>query len=214
MSFFSELETPDADFREPEPRRVRWRGDPEDSVGVVVPIGPFELLNDQVGIVVSNFFAYPNGFAFTLVTISRLNPAPSPLGFHHGGAPGRQGVTGGELRFGMGFADGSKVFQQHRVVPGQGPSPRTMRSRGGGGGGRKWQHEFWIEPLPPMGLMNFVFEWRDYGVPETYIDVDAAPVVEASTRATPLWPEDKDLPEETDSTPRGFARWNSRTYGN
>lgn len=213
VGFFSEIELPGDAYREPEPRRVRWRGDTDDTVGVLVPIGPFKVHNDQVAIVVTGFYAYPAGFIFSLVTISRLNPPSSPLSFHHPGMPGQRHTPGGELHFGIGFADGSKLFQQHRVIPGTEPSLRSLRSRGGGGGGRKWNQEFWCEPLPPRGPMAFVFEWGDFAVPETSIDVDATPVIDAATHAKSLWPEDADLPEDPEHSPRqSGTQWNSGVF--
>ena len=47
--------------------------------------------------------------------------------------------------------------------------------------------------------MTFVFEWGDYAIPETSIDVDA-------TSALPLWPEDADLPEGSDHSSRAAMR--------
>jgi hypothetical protein len=206
VGFFSEIELPVDAYREPEPRRVKWRGDSDDTVGALVPAGPFQVHNDQVAIVVTGFFAYPAGFTFSLVTISRLNPPPAPLSFHHPSMAGQQRTPKGELRFGIEFSDGSKLFQQHRVVPGTESSLRSLRSRGGGGGGRKWNHEFWCEPLPPAGSMTFVFEWGDYAIPETSIDVDGTAVVDAANRAISLWPEDADLPEDPDRSPRQASR--------
>ena len=82
MGFFSEIQ-PTAEFVEPEPRRVKWQGTSDDTVGAFVPIGPFQVQNEEVAIVATGFFAYPTGFTFTLVTLSRLTPPPAPLSFHH-----------------------------------------------------------------------------------------------------------------------------------
>lgn len=205
MGFFSEIE-PAEEFREPEPRRVKWLGNSDDTVGAFVPIGPFQVHNDEVAIVATGFFAYPTGFTFTLVTLSRLNPPPAPLSFHHPGSAGQRPTQGGELRFGIGFADGSKLFQLPRAIPRTESSLRSLRSRGGGGGGRKWTSEPWCEPLPPAGNMTFVFEWGDYAIPETSIDVDAAAIVDAATHAISLWPDDADLPEGRDHSPRLATR--------
>jgi len=193
---------------------VRWRGDPDDTVGVPVALSPLLVHTDQAAVIVSGFFAYPTGFAFSLVAISRLNPAPSPIGFLRPGMGGRNDSTGGELRFGIGFADGSRAMSRWNSIPSANTSVRTLLPRGGGGGGRKWSQEFWCEPLPPAGPMAFVFEWRDFGVPQTSIEVDAAAVLDAASHAAPLWPDDVDLPEDPNFPARGSgAQWNSRTYG-
>ena len=211
MGFFSDVEFPADIYHEPEPRRVRWRGDPDDTVGVPVPLGPLLVRNDQVAVVSSGFLAYPSGFGFSLVSISRLDPAPLPFGFHPPGMRDRRGSTGGELRFGIGFADGSKVISHgHRPIPDDESSSRTLRPRGGGGGGRTWSQEFWCEPLPPAGLMALVIEWRDFGVPETAIDLDGSIILDAGSRALPLWPDDVDLPDEPSPRPfRSDSSWRS-----
>jgi hypothetical protein len=210
MGFFTDLEPPEDARREPEPRRVRWRGDSDDTVGVPAAIDPLLVQNDQVAIIESGFFAYPSGFSFSIVALSRLNPAPSLLGFLHPGMGGRSNSTGGELRFGIGFADGSKAMSRWNSVP-KGEAPvRILRSRGGGGGGRKWSQEFWCEPLPPEGRMTFVFEWRDFEVPETALDVDEKAVLDAASHAAPLWPDDVGLPDDPNAPAQSSsARWSS-----
>lgn len=215
MGFFSELEPPEG-FKEPEPRRMKWRGDPDDTVGVALPLTSLLVQTDQVAVIASGFFAYPSGFTFSLVTVSRLNPSPVPLGMHpHPGAIRRGGVPGGEFRFGIGFSDGTTAFSmRHRVGPDVEAAPRTLRPRGGGGGGRTYGQSFWCEPLPASGSMAFVCEWPDMAIPETSVDVDATAIIEAASRSVPLWPEDIDLPEESGTEHRGSsAVWRSSSYG-
>ncbi len=210
VGFFADTEPPADTYREPEPRRVRWRGDVDDTAGVSVPLSSILVCNEEVAVVVSGLLAYPSGFVFSLTSISRLEPAPRPLGFHHPGARGRGELTGGELRFGIGFADGSKVVSYRSPsIPTDKSTARSLRPRGGGGGGRRWSQEFWCEPLPPDGPMTFVMEWRDFGVSETSMDVDGGLISEAGSGAVPLWPDDVDLPEESGSRPRG---WPSSSY--
>ncbi len=215
MGFFSELEPPDDAFREPEPRRMKWRGDADDTIGVPLPLTALFVRTDEVAVIASGFFAYPSGFAFSLVTISRLSPSPAPLGMHpHPGAVRRGGVPGGEFRFGIGFSDGTTAFSmRHRLGPDGEPAPRTLHPRGGGGGGRAYRQSFWCAPLPPSGSMAFVCEWPDFAIPETSVDVDATAIIEAASRAVPLWPEDVDLPDEPGGDPqRASGQWRSGTF--
>jgi hypothetical protein len=215
MGFFSELEPPDDTLREPEPRRMKWRGDSEDTVGVALPMNALLVRTDQVAIIASGFFAYPLGFAFSLVTISRLNPSPVPLGMHPHRGDRRGAFPGGEFRFGIGFSDGNAAFSmRHLLGPNGEPAPRTLRPQGGGGGGRTYRQSFWCEPLPPPGSMAFVCEWPDLDIPETTVDIDATAIIDAASRTTPLWPEDVDLPDESNSDQqRGRGQWRSSTYG-
>ena len=53
--------------------------------------------------------------------------------------------------------------------------------------------------------MAFIFEWGDFAVLETSIDIDADLVIDAATHAQSLWPEDADLPEDREHSPRPWA---------
>jgi hypothetical protein len=72
MSFFDEpsLQTPESE--EPEPQRTPWRGTSDDTTGVVVPLVRVLARTEDVAIIVSGFVAYPSGFDFSVITISRL----------------------------------------------------------------------------------------------------------------------------------------------
>lgn len=212
MSFFDDLEPPDDDAREPEPRRERWRGVPEDTAGIPVALGPLVIRNGQIAIVLSDVVAYSAGFTFSLAAISRLSPSPSPLNFGHPGVRSRREANGGGLRFGLAFADGTKTVGPFQSQPSHGSQSRVLRPRGGSGDRRRWAQAFWCEPLPPAGSMNFVCEWADYGLPETSRDIDADAIIVAATRAAPLWPEDVDLPDNP-QYPSGPAGYGSSTFG-
>jgi len=215
MGFFSELEPPDDTFREPAPRRMKWRGDAEDTVGVALPLNALLVKNDQVAIVASGFVAYPLGFSFSLVTISRLNPSPVPLGMHPHPGSRWGGIPGREFRFGIGFSDGTAAFSmRYRPRLDGEAAPRTLRLSEGGGGGRTYRQSFWCEPLPPSGSMAFVCKWPELEIPETSVDIDATAIIEAASRTVPLWPEDVNLPDESNGEPqRGRGAWRSSSYG-
>ena len=212
MSFFDDLEPPDDDTREPEPRRERWRGVPEDTVDIPVALTPLVIRNDQIAIVLSEVVAYSAGFTFSLVAISRLSPAPLPLNFGLPGMRSRREANGGGMRFGLAFADGTKIVGPFQFQPSQGAQSRVLRPRGGSGDRRRSAQTFWCEPLPPAGSMTFVCEWADYGIPETSRDIDVDAIIVAGTHATPLWPDDVELPEDP-SNPTGPTGYGSSSFG-
>ncbi len=53
--------------------------------------------------------------------------------------------------------------------------------------GDMWSREIWLWPLPPPGLLRVTCAWPDRDVPETFTDVDAAPLRAAALRAESLW---------------------------
>jgi hypothetical protein len=199
VSFFDEpsLQTPEPD--EPGPQRTPWRGTSDDTTGVVVPIGRILARTEDVAIIVSGFVAFPSGFDLTVITIARLawvrrGMAPHPMGF---GLSERMFPSPEFLRFGLRFADGSKAtnvgFGQggHR----SGSGVRDLRTRGSGGGGRKYTTRYWCEPLPPPGSLGLVCEWPKYGIAETEEVISADLILAAAEQAKPIWPEDVGIPE-------------------
>jgi hypothetical protein len=59
---------------------------------------------------------------------------------------------------------------------------------GGHGGGRQSRQEFWVWPLPPPGPVAFVCEWPSYGIPESRVEVEAASIRAAASKAIEIWP--------------------------
>jgi hypothetical protein len=66
---------------------------------------------------------------------------------------------------------------------------------GGGGGGRRWDQDYWVSPLPPRGDLTFACEWPAKGVSFRRVDIDAGEILEAVPRAQNLWPEGTTVPE-------------------
>jgi hypothetical protein len=212
VSFFDDLEPPEDDSREQVPRREKWRGVPEDTIGIPVAIRPLVIQNDRVAVIVSDVVAFSAGFTFSLAATSRLNPAPLPLNFSHPGMRSRREARGGGMRFGLAFADGTKIVGPFQFQANQGSQSRVLRPRGGSGDQRRWAQALWCEPLPSAGPMNFVCEWADYGIPETSREIDADAIIEASTHAMPIWPDDIDIPDDSPN-PSGPAGYGSSTFG-
>jgi hypothetical protein len=104
VTFFESTPSPPA-FALSEPRRQRWRGRPDDTLGVPIAFSTVLARNDDAAVLVSGLVAYPSGFTISLVTISRLKPTNIRQWTHLG----REQRPEGALRFGIGFADGSKV---------------------------------------------------------------------------------------------------------
>jgi hypothetical protein len=199
VSFFDEpsLLTPEPE--EPEPQRTPWRGTSDDTTGVVVSLVRVLARTDDVAIIVSGFVAYPAGFDFTLITISRLawvrhGMQPHPMGF---GLAERMFPSPEFFRFGLRFADGTKATNVGFGLGGHSPGSgvRDLRTRGSGGGGRKYSSRYWCEPLPPPGSLGLVCEWPKYGIVETEDVVSADLILAAAEQAKPIWPEDVGIPE-------------------
>lgn len=186
VSFFDPPQLPPR----PEPARQPWRGDDSDTVGAPVGIVEVVARNEDAAALVSGLVAFPSGFSLSVLTITRRGEA--------GPRHGPFGDDASEMfRFGIRFADGSKVTDFGDRFP---PRFRSaggpwLQQRGGGGGGRKYSQAYWCQPLPPSGPMTFVCEWVRYGIPQTEREIDAGIILSAVERAYPLWPDDVGLEE-------------------
>jgi hypothetical protein len=47
----------------------------------------------------------------------------------------------------------------------------------------------WVWGLPPPGQLAFVCEWPARNIPETRVEIEAGLVLEAASRAVPIWPD-------------------------
>jgi hypothetical protein len=123
------------------------------------------------------------------------------------------------LRIGVQFSDGQKGtslgftgrgFREWMKAREEGREPElpkgiVMAPRGGGGGGRRWDHRYWVWPLPPQGEIQIACEWPARGIPLTMHSMDAAPILEASRQSTKLW-DDPDDPSGGGWSSTSFIR--------
>jgi hypothetical protein len=157
---------------------------------------PMEFIlgrSDDAAVAVGHIAADRKGFEFSLITaLRRIDPAKRR--FHPGMI--HRGLTEGELspeflRLELRFADGSMVTST-RECPG--PADEEMigpvlEMTAGHGGDRQYRAEYWVSPLPPVGALTFVCEWPAFGIPETRVEVDVAPILDAANRSVALWPD-------------------------
>jgi hypothetical protein len=168
--------------------------------GVLPGTAPIELVlarNARAAVAVTKFGACPEGFDFDLVVLAADREEeldPMVMGYMR--RPGRRGGTQEEmLRFGMQFADGSKVTNLSGPrfgAPGGGERPPgpVLQGNGGGGGGGEWHHRYWVWPLPPPGPLAFVCEWPAAGIELTRVEIDAQPLIDAAGRAQEFFERD------------------------
>lgn len=193
MSFFEPPSRPP--IPEPPEPAPPWLGPPDDVLGQETGLGFLLARSTDVAIGVGGITAFPDGFLFRTV-LRRRHPVderwehPWP----HGPWTGR-GPPEDDLRLGVQLSDGRRATTLDPLptdaAAGDAPTPLVLIHRGGGGGGRAFDHDFWVWPLPPPGALAFVCEWQAQGIALTRLEIDAAPIREASQRARRLW----DAPE-------------------
>lgn len=185
MAFF---DPPPPPPEPPQQRQPEWIGPPENILPGAFPLSLVLARTGDVALAVSNGSAYPNGFTFSLAIRLR---EPNDRAMHHWHM--HRELADDVLRFGVQFAGGAKatIFDGPRWFGSEEePSGPVLMQRGGGGGGRSWNQGFWVWPLPPRGPFAFVCEWPRYGIEQTEVEIDTAPLHDAAARAETLWPDD------------------------
>lgn len=163
----------------------------------------FEVLlghTSTAAVAIGRLRAYPSGFALPLLVRlaesahMREVPLGSGQGFRRdtasfstflwGSHPNwahEQGLPDDLLRVGIVFADGRVVTNLDTAGVGTGGHIRL--SVLGVGGMRSWNYQLWVEPLPPARSLGLVCEWPAKGITESRVEIDAAAVLQASSRA-------------------------------
>jgi hypothetical protein len=54
------------------------------------------------------------------------------------------------------------------------------------------ESEWWVNPVPPPGLLTILCEWPDQGVPPTHSTVDTQVICDAAQKCEDLWDGDAD----------------------
>jgi hypothetical protein len=185
-----------ADFRPPP--LPPWAGPPESELGVAVPLRTIVLSRPRVVVAVVDCVAYSNGFKLGVSIRSKDEIDHRSLGF---GSPMEREVKG-TLRVGVRFADGREtttsghgpgldvmayysVWREGREP--EVPAGPVIAHGSGGGGGRRWDSEYWVWPLPPDGPVTVSCEWLAVGVELSSTEVDGGVIRRAGATSTSLW---------------------------
>jgi len=177
---------------------------------------PFTLTlasSDQAGVGIVGGQVYPNGLAFEVRVLLRLEDAGNLqtarlFSFGHQ-IPGMKEMRPTEiLRLGFRFADGRTVTNlDEPLVPNvfverDNRSPR-ITPVGGSGSGRTWHSQVYLAPLPPDGPLEIACEWHSFGIPETRATVDVTGLSAVAASLKELWPDEP--PREFKPRPLKFG---------
>jgi hypothetical protein len=197
------------DLPELEPDDDELEGDDDDDdfegmrpaawIPGVVPVELLLARSDDAAVVLSRLSAFPDGFELTVNSYLRLSVKRSrrahlhhPMMWHGMAEPGEP-IPLEILRFGVAWPDGGRATNlgdwgrnwPDATEPGHG-----LDSHGGGGSDREYSQQYWAWPLPAAGPLRFVVEWPAFGIEETTASIEGELLVEAATRARPVWTDD------------------------
>jgi hypothetical protein len=200
VTFFQPPPPPPKREPQPEPDLPDWLGPPAKVIPVTVGLDLVIGESDEAVITLGHAKVYEAGMRLELQAVTRRKE----IDFHsmHMHWPPREGAIKPErLLFGVEFSDGRKATtldsarRVHEDEDDLGPLTETppeivLHEQGGGGGGTSYHQSYWLWPLPPPGTVTVATHWPAMGVDETLTKLDAAPFIEAATRARRLWPDD------------------------
>ena len=155
---------------------------PRNRIPVPVPWHFVLVRTEDTAVAVTNVSSAPEGLLLSLVT--RVRPVNGDPDGPLDGLP-----TG--LRLAIRLPDGSQAVHDERARDVQRlppPPGHHLSSLGGSAGGTFVQQDYWLWPLPGSGTMTFACEWSARGAPESVVEVDTAPLLEAALHSEELWP--------------------------
>jgi len=200
---------------------------PENEIPAPVVMSALLARTDGIAVALIGAYVYTCGLTFDLAI--RLRHESRGTMAHKSYAmlsafSGRED-TDGQFLLGLEYADGRTVTNfEHpgfRGIPADDdPEKPSLSQRGGDGGGRSFNHSYWLTPLPPAGPLIVVCAWPAFDIPESRTVVDAAAIAEAGSRAVVLWPpsppeDDEPFEPPAPRLPDGgwFARFNRTGQG-
>lgn len=170
-----------------------WLQAPRGVLPCAVPIGKVIARNEKAAIGVAGGLAYTTGFELTFYVFApEAAPGLEPFDrriLAEGGLPP------GLLRVGLEYSDGVKLTSTsprrwpEEVEAGEEGAGPTMMPRRGSGWDNEWHRDFWCWPLPPPGPLQLVCEWPEMEIVLTRREIDAAPILDAASRAEEIFPQ-------------------------
>jgi hypothetical protein len=153
----------------------RWlRYAAHDELGVGTDITALLARNELAAMWIGGVVAYSEAFHFIHVGVSRASSRT---------------FKGGPV-FGLRFADGRQEMHDgimFRRVPATDISPGLLWPLRGHFDATRWFHLWSVHPLPPRGPLTILSAWPEEGIAETAITIDAGPILDAASRARPIW---------------------------
>lgn len=151
---------------------------------------------DEVVFVLDGFLVYPSGVEFRILGAIRHDPAVRPLRemprWSHS-HPAELLTHGGPsedfVRLSIEFGDGT-VWTNVGWAPVFGkkvPADRTVVGLGGHGSDRRFEHRWWMWPLPPPGQITFACSWPARDIHDARAVIDGDELRAQAADAEVLW---------------------------
>ena len=186
---------------------------PSDAVGEPVDLRLVLGRSDSASVVIENVVAYPTGFAFQIVATHPPDAALHDRGLL-GDGPGRRywpdaahGATQREERVALylRLPDGRSMASEPSSHAGHDPSDAALRPYSAQASTSTIRASYWIEPLPPSGILTLACEWPIFGIALNTCSTETSPIVAAASGYSPEpWGIEGQPSQESDSPSEDF----------
>ena len=193
VSFFPP-DPPEDETEGSEHTPAPWWKPSDDELAAIFPINETIAINDSVALILTMARVYSNGVEFVIerrirrggATRSEWREMQSSIHGHF------VRFDPDRLRYGVVLGDGQQlILDQPPGMYGITPEKHSLSQTGGGGGGGEESYRFddgmWLWPLPPAGPVEIVAQWPAFGIPESHVVLDSAPLIELAGQARPVW---------------------------
>jgi hypothetical protein len=186
-----------APVRTEPPPRPAWAGPPDDEVGVAVGTRTVLASQPRLFIAITDCAAYSNGFTLALALRSKDDIPPHAMGF----GPTHDPDDDSGIQIGIRFSDGREA---RSTGVARGPMMRFYRAwsegdepdvpeeplivqRSGGGGGRHFDFNYFIWPLPPDGPVTITCRWPARGLQTAGKQLNGTAIRAAGLKSKSVW---------------------------
>ncbi|MEY9853844.1 hypothetical protein ABH923_003522 [Leifsonia sp. EB41] len=171
-----------------------WWKPSDDEVAAIFPIGETIATNDTVALILTMARVYSNGVEFVIERrVRRGNATRREWAELQSDMHGHfVRFNPDRLRYGIVLGDGQHLISdQAPGMYGVTPENHSLNPSGGGGRGSEDNYLFddglWLWPLPPEGPIEIVVQWPVFGIPESRVVLDSAPLRGLAPQARPVW---------------------------
>jgi hypothetical protein len=176
---------------------IRSADAPENEMPAGLDFGALLGKSDETAVYVTGFRVFSTGLAFTLSVRLRRDPRQELSHRIHELLSGHITADADldeRLLLGVQYADGRTAtnltaqWPPHFAdEPAEATEPR-LTFGAGGGGGRTYDQDIWLSPVPPAGPMTLICRWPAFGIEESQTELDGAQLNDALARVQVLWP--------------------------
>jgi len=195
--------------RPPKPELPAWYAPPAEEMGTVMISDLVLARSPNVAIALPTIRAFGTGCLLNLEIVTRRRSLPladfqtlqMSLFPHMIPGVGGRGLPDNLLRFGVRFADGTKVttvgqrFDLARLPRDPPPGPQLSLMLGGASLRSGDDDEglitmgLWLWPSPPPETFELGVEWPAGGIELSIATLDGAAIASAAERSVPYWPD-------------------------